>query len=635
MKRFVSGLGPAVISISSIFVLSLAIPAHAVAPAFVDSQVLNSNAAGDTGDDFTPRVATDDQGNWIAVWRSNENLGTTAGTDNDIFYATSIDGGSTWTVPSLLNTNGTTDSGDDEAPVIVSDRDSVWITVWDSDENLGGSAGVDSDIFFSRSTNAGATWSAPQLLNTNGNSDTGSDMEPKLTTDGNGVWVALWHSTDPLTGLGTDFDLLYSRSVDDGVTWSSPQALNSNAATDGGNDADGTLTTDGTTWVAVWESATDLGGIGTDFDIFFSRSVDGGQSWSAVQALNSNAPGSNGNNRFPTIATDGSSWVTVWESVDKLGNTIGTDQDILYARSTDSGATWSTVAPLNTNAAADGGNDRRPRLYNNGLGDWIAVWESNDTLSGLVGSDYDILLARSFTNGASWANPEPLDPDAVSDSGDDTNVSVATDVLDWVAVWNSSDTKGGGIGTDFDIFVSQSETLCPALPATGCKSPFVAGKSLFQLKNDFPDKRDRITFKWNKGSETVAFDLGNPLVATDYILCGYDQSGPGTKLIFESLAPAGGTCRSKPCWQALSNGGFKYVDPDLTPMGIKQVKLKPGIDGKAKVVAKGKGGLLAAPLIPLTPPVRFQIENTAGTCWEATYSIPILNAGTKFKSRDP
>ena len=40
----------------------------------------------------------------------------------------------------------------------------------------------------------------PALLNTNGASDSGDDANPQVTTDGAGNWVAVWHSHENLAG---------------------------------------------------------------------------------------------------------------------------------------------------------------------------------------------------------------------------------------------------------------------------------------------------------------------------------------------------------------------------------------------------------------------------------------------------
>ena len=106
----------------------------------------------------------------------------------------------------------------------------------DSNDTLGGTIGTDYDILVSRSTNNGATWTAPAALNTNAATDSGA-THPQVTTDGTGNWVAVWQSTDTLGGtIGTDGDILVSRSTNNGATWTAPAALNTNAATDSGDD---------------------------------------------------------------------------------------------------------------------------------------------------------------------------------------------------------------------------------------------------------------------------------------------------------------------------------------------------------------------------------------------------------------
>lgn len=56
-----------------------------------DAVAINANAAVDIGDDSGPRLAGDGQGNWVAVWRSDDALGGTASYRvPDIFFATSL-----------------------------------------------------------------------------------------------------------------------------------------------------------------------------------------------------------------------------------------------------------------------------------------------------------------------------------------------------------------------------------------------------------------------------------------------------------------------------------------------------------------------------------------------------------------
>jgi hypothetical protein len=430
-------------------------PAHAWSyPA-----ALNTNAATDSGRDCYPQVATDGGGNWLVVWQSDDSLGGTIGTDDDILVARSTDNGDTWTAPAALNTNAATDSGNDRWPQVTTDSAGNWLAAWSSDEDLfdptlGANIGTDGDILVSRSVDNGASWTAPAALNTNAASDSGDDSMPQVTTDGAGHWVAVWVSDDSLgSTIGTDYDILVARSTDNGATWTAPAALNTNAATDSGSDTWPQVTTDGAgNWVVVW-SFSDFH---PPYDwegmvILVARSTDNGATWTASAALNTASKG----DRRPQVTTDGAGhWVAVWNSTDSLGGTIGTDDDILVARSTDNGATWTAPAPLNSNAATDSGYDEAAQVTTDGGGHWLTVWDSTYWQGG-CGNDKEILVARSTDNGATWTALAALNINAATDWGDDDYPQVTTDGGGkWVAVWFSSDTLGGTIGTDFDIFYS-------------------------------------------------------------------------------------------------------------------------------------------------------------------------------------
>ena len=361
---------------------------------------LNTNAATDSGNDYVPQVTTDGAGHWVAVWQSTDSLGGTIGTERDILVARSTDNGATWTPPAALNTNAATDSGGDWYPQVTTDGAGHWVAVWHSNDTLGGTIGTDDDILVARSTDNGATWTDPAALNANAATDSGYDYYPQVTSDGAGHWVAVWACWDWAGDtIGTDYDILVARSTDNGATWTAPDALNTNAATDSGYDADPQVTTDDLgNWVAVWQSDDSLGGtIGTDDDMLVARSTNNGATWTAPAALNTNAATDSGHDRYPSVTTDGGgNWVAVWQSYDSLGGTIGTDWDILVARSTNNGATWAAPAALNANAATDSASDVWTQVTSDGAGNWVAVWYSNDSLGGTIGTDYDILYATEY-----------------------------------------------------------------------------------------------------------------------------------------------------------------------------------------------------------------------------------------------
>lgn len=220
----------------------------------------------------------------------------------------------------------------------------------------------------------------------------------------------------------------------------------------------------------MWQSNTTLGGtIGHDDDILVARSTDKGESWTAPAPLNTNAATDSGNDGDSHIATDGAgNWVVVWQSNNTFDGTIGFDRDILVARSTDNGATWTDPAPLNTNAATDGNfgvDDEVPQIATDGWGNWVAAWTSSNDLGGTIGGDPDIMVARSTDNGATWTDPMPLNNNAATDSGGDFDSRLATDGAgNWVVVWTSSDDLGGTIGGDPDILVARFVLEPEAIP---------------------------------------------------------------------------------------------------------------------------------------------------------------------------
>ena len=104
---------------------------------------------------------------WVFPWSSDENLRGLADSDYDIFLARSTDSGTTWSAVQTLNSDANTDSGDEWGPRAITDGNGNWVAVWGSDENPDDTDGTDEDIFVSFSTDDGETWSTVQTLNTN------------------------------------------------------------------------------------------------------------------------------------------------------------------------------------------------------------------------------------------------------------------------------------------------------------------------------------------------------------------------------------------------------------------------------------------------------------------------------------
>lgn len=430
-----------------------------------DSWSLDETLPGnDRSNDFTPDLTTDGNGVWLLTWESGNPLSNSIGDDQDILMVRSSDEGATWSSPTALNLTADKDEAMDSNFNMTTDGLGSWLAVWQSAADLNGAIGEDDDILVAYSVDHGSTWSHPFPLSASFASDTveSSDQMPTVIIDARGRFHVFWESeNDGLSGLGRDGDVLHA-SVVRPFLWEQPSRhLNSNALADTASDfAPKIGAGENGTLIAVWMSNEDLNGTaGTDLDLFLSRSTDEGSSWSTVTLLNSNGEGDVGNDRDPSLVYLGSEkWAVLWSSTDDLGGTIGTDQDLLIASSSDDGINWTTPTAVNNNARTDTEGDFSPRLLALPSGDWVTVWISDNPLGDTVGMDNDVFLAVSKDAGASWTDPAALNSNASTDTGEDFDPIIAAGAAGrWIAAWMSNDTLGGTVGDDDDIFYAHSD----------------------------------------------------------------------------------------------------------------------------------------------------------------------------------
>jgi hypothetical protein len=121
-------------------------------------------------------------------------------------------------------------------------------------------------------------------------------------------------------------------------------------------------------------------------------------------------------------------------------------------------------------------------------------------------------------------------------------------------------------------------------------------------------------------------DFGDPLTASAYHLCVYEQAGDVQTLV--ATAPAGPT-RWKP-----AATGFRYRANDLLPDGLKAVTLRAGTSARLKVT--GRGPALPLGALPFAAPIRVRLVRPDGpACWGADYPSAIVDAPDELRARLP
>src|SRR6266850_631478 len=325
----------------TIVILGLAVMC---APASSQQFSTPKNVSNNSDFSFTPQLAVDLGGNIYVVWEDDTN------TNSNILSSRSTDGG-TFSAPKGVSNN----AGFSFNPRIAVDSGGTINVVWQDSPDFYRT----SNVFFSRSSDRGITFSTPMNLSGTSNSAFYStpQIAVQIAVDKNGNINVLWE--DDLAGHS---DISFSRSADNGATFSSPMNLSNPFGNSLANSNSPRLAPDllGNINV-VW---ADINPADLNTDIFFARSSDGGATFSTAQ----NVSRSSGFSSNPWLTVDAGANINVsWED-----NTPG-NRDIFFARSTDSGATF----PTPVNLSADSGLSLAAQIAADKNGNINVAWQDH------------------------------------------------------------------------------------------------------------------------------------------------------------------------------------------------------------------------------------------------------------------
>ncbi|MBI1785498.1 exo-alpha-sialidase [Candidatus Sumerlaeota bacterium] len=303
-------------------------------------------------------------------------------------------------------------------PAIATDGKGRFVAVWSIFP-----FGVSQISYIMQSVDGGMSWTQPAVL--------GNGICPDVATDGQGLWSAIWSSS--WNGLGPTF---VSRSVDNGNNWSAPIQVTD--ASSGGLELAKIRAGMSGHWIVLL-SAWEKNAENWDSDILIVHSFDNGLTWSAPSHVNGDFLADGYEDIQPQVETDGmGNWVVIWTRY--LGSVYNGPSDIIYARSSDDGLTWS--APLRLHPDAPGSQNGHligecASIQTDRNGTWIAAWSSNAPFGADPGGERDIFIERSQNAGLTWSEPEVVNSDAASDTNADSFPKIeADDQGTWAIVWN-------------------------------------------------------------------------------------------------------------------------------------------------------------------------------------------------------
>jgi hypothetical protein len=291
-------------------------------------------------------------------------------------------------------------------------------------------------------------FSSPRFLNTDALTDENIDQSSNFAVGKNGVCITVWMSTDRGdNAFYEDPDVFYSRSLDYGETWSLPQILNE---TEDGNESAITpdIATDGEgKWIAVWLEGDAAGENRNESDIFYTVSADDGNTWSTPKVVNSYAFDDTGGESSPRVMYASNTWVTYWISIENYKGLVGTDFDLFFAVLDNDGESWSEARVLNSDAQTDSDSDREFSLNYNSQGSWIALWSKQ------ISNKYDIYYSVSHDNLENWSTLKRLINTGSNNSSFVTRPSIESNPTgSWLASWSAREDSD----SDYDIYYSIS-----------------------------------------------------------------------------------------------------------------------------------------------------------------------------------
>ena len=179
-----------------------------------------------------PNIAVAPDGTVYVIWLEFDVTlgGQTAG---NLMLDRSFDGGATFgadnlvapilTIPNNLSDFATgTDARARSFPCMeVSPLNSQEVYVVYAEDPDGAHTGDEADVYFIKSTDGGFTWSTPLRLN---NQTGGHEFEPWMDVKPDGTIDVVWYEAPG--GSGPTWDVMFSRSIDRGVSFSPPATIN-------------------------------------------------------------------------------------------------------------------------------------------------------------------------------------------------------------------------------------------------------------------------------------------------------------------------------------------------------------------------------------------------------------------------
>ena len=360
-----------------------------------------------TSGSFDSQIAVDPHGNAHVIWSDGMNYNGT-GPDSDIFYRGWNKSTDTWTITQVVSTESNSSSSN---PSVAMDSNGTVHVVW---WELTGSF---HDVFYKYRNATTNLWSNVELLTTE---RLGEITPPEIAVDKAGHVHVVWSEESEYGSSGSDGDIFYKRWNVTVGNWTITEVISTKSVLYSCQQA---IITDhcGNVHLA-WRDSSDIEGAGPDNDVFYKFWNATTGIWTFMELISTESTSFSWN---PTIAVDKFGYIYIaWEDATDY-NGAGTDFDIFYKRTVDLqiAPVLSTILPnpnLDGNITLNWSTVENATMYYifrdlslftsiGGRTPIGATPQTNYTNTGLMsGTYYYAVVASNATHNSSLSNCESV-----------------------------------------------------------------------------------------------------------------------------------------------------------------------------------------------------------------------------------
>ncbi len=379
-----------------------------------------------------PQIAA--SGDSVYVTWVDDSKNVAPGNRTDVYFNRSLDGGASWEESDTRLNTDSPRTGRAGGVQIAASGDAVFV-VWEDTRNDSGSF-PRSDIYINRSLDRGASWLPKDVRIDTDVAGAAHSRWPQIEVSGASIYVT-W--LDLRSGSGSD--VYFNRSNDGGDTWlAADTRINTSPPGIGPRDRPQIAASGDSVYIS-WRDERNGSGHFPATDIYFNRSLDGGDSWQTADSRIDGDAAGTGISQLPRMAASGDAVYVIWQDDRNDLSTTNRYEEIYFNRSLDRGATWHADAMRVDADAPPTARASDPQLAVSGNTIYVAWVDDRDYQAGVGGPGFvpgDIYFNRSLDQGSSWLdadlrlNSAGIDLDrslspSIAASGDSVYVSFIND----------------------------------------------------------------------------------------------------------------------------------------------------------------------------------------------------------------